>query len=303
MNDTLVVSKDDLGKRLDKFLADHFPEHSRSYFQYLIDEDYVHVNGLPVKKQRKIEKGDQIEITFQLVPQLDLQPEKIDLDILYEDANLLAINKPAGMVVHPAPGAHTGTFANALLHHCKSLNPEEFEKLRPGIVHRLDKNTTGVLIAAKNLQTHKKLIELFSSRQIDKRYLVICGGVPREGEYSAPIKRHPIHRKQMTVSQDGKESITRFKVLARRKGLSLVEATLVTGRTHQIRVHLKDMNCPVLGDPVYGSTSVNKKYGVERQMLHAHTLKLMHPILETPLELFAPIPPDMKNFIDLIQQA
>ncbi len=303
MSDKLTVSTEDLGQRLDKFLAKHFPEHSRSYFQYLIDEDFVLLNGLPVKKQKKLEKGDEVEVTFQLTPQLDVQPEAIDLDVLYEDANLLAINKPAGMVVHPAPGAYTGTFANALLHHCKTLNPEEFDRLRPGIVHRLDKNTTGVLLAAKNLKTHKKLIELFSSRQIEKKYLVVCAGVPKSGEYSAPIKRHPIHRTEMTVSQDGKEAITQFKVLARRQGLSLVEATLITGRTHQIRVHLKDMNCPVLGDPTYGSSSVNKKYGVERQMLHAHSLKLTHPISETSLEVFAPIPPDMKNFIDLIGQA
>ncbi len=303
MSEKVTITKEDLGSRLDKFLAKHFPNHSRSYFQYLIDEDYVLVNGLPVKKQRKLESGDEVEIQFQMTPPLDLQPEAIDLDILYEDAHLLAVNKPIDMVVHPAPGATSGTFAHALLHHCKTLNPDEYEHLRPGIVHRLDKNTTGVLLAAKNRKTHQKLIEQFSNREIDKRYLVICAGVPKEGNYEAPIKRHPIHRKQMTVSQDGKEAITQFTVLARRKGLSLVEAKLITGRTHQIRVHLKDMNCPILGDPTYGSSSLNRKYGANRQMLHASSSKLTHPITGVSLELFAPVAKDMKNFIELIQPA
>jgi 23S rRNA pseudouridine1911/1915/1917 synthase len=301
--DKILIEKESLGKRIDQFLASHFPKHSRTYFQYLIDENYVLINGLPVKKQHKIEEGDLVEIDFQMPPILDVKPEAIDLDILYEDEAILVVNKPAGMVVHPAPGAYSGTFANALLHHCKQLNPEEFETLRPGIVHRLDKDTTGVLIAAKTIVAHRKLIEQFAARTVEKSYLAICCGVPKEGEYSAPIKRHPIRRKEMTVSREGREAITHFKVLARRNGLSLVEAKLITGRTHQIRVHLKSMNCPILGDPVYGSSSLNQKYKAERQMLHAHRLKLCHPLSDTSLEWIAPIPSEMKNFIELFDQA
>ena len=303
MIDPLVISKEDLGQRIDKFLAGRFPDRSRSYFQFLIDEEYVLLNGHPVKKQHLIEEGDEVEVSFQMTPVIDVKPEAIPLEILYEDENIIAINKPAGMVVHPAPGAYTGTFASALLYHCKQLDPKEFEHLRPGIVHRLDKGTTGVLLAAKTLSAHQKLVEQFAARSMEKRYLVICCGVPKEGEYSAPIKRHPIKRKQMTISTDGKEAKTHFTVLARRTGLSLVEAKLITGRTHQIRVHLKSMNCPVLGDATYGSTSLNQKYGAVRQMLHAHRLKMTHPLSEIPLEVIAPIPPDMKNFIDLIEHA
>ncbi|MDN3505926.1 MAG: RluA family pseudouridine synthase [Simkaniaceae bacterium] len=301
--DKVFVSKESLGKRIDQFLASHFPKHSRSYFQYLIDDNYVLINGLPVKKQRKVEEGDLVEIDFQHTPILDVKPEAIDLDILYEDESILVVNKPAGMVVHPAPGAPSGTFANALLHHCIQLDPEDFETLRPGIVHRLDKDTTGVLIAAKTSKAHRRLIEQFAAREVEKTYLAICCGVPKEGEYSAPIKRHPVRRKEMTVSQDGKEAITHFKVLARRNGLSLVEAKLITGRTHQIRVHLKSMNCPILGDPVYGASSLNQKYKTERQMLHAQRLKLCHPLSEAPLEWIATAPSEMKNFIELFDQA
>lgn len=302
VNKSFTISEEDLNTRLDKLLAHHYPEHSRTYFQYLIDQDYVLLNGHPVKKQYKVRTGDEVEVEFHLTPQLDVKPEAIPLEILFEDDHVLIANKPVGMVVHPAPGTPSGTFAGALLHHCKRLNPDEFENLRPGIVHRLDKDTSGAIIAAKTARDHQKLIEQFSKRQVEKTYLAICGGVPKEGEFSAPIKRHPIHRKQMMVSSDGKESISHFKVLSRRKGLSLVEVKLLTGRTHQIRVHLKAMNCPILGDSTYGSSSLNKQYGAPRQMLHAYSLKLMHPHSDSPLEAVAPIPTDMKNFIDLIQR-
>jgi len=302
MNKSLIITKEDLNTRLDKLLVRHYPEHSRTYFQYLIDQDYVLLNGHPVKKQHKVRPGDEIEVEFHLTPQLDVKPENIPLDILFEDNHVLIANKPPGMVVHPAPGTPSGTFAGALLHHCKQLNPDEFESLRPGIVHRLDKDTSGAIIAAKTPKDHQKLIEQFSKREVEKTYLAICCGVPKEGEFSAPIKRHPIHRKQMTVSSDGKEAISHFQVLSRRKGLSLVEVKLITGRTHQIRVHLKAMNCPILGDATYGSSSLNKQYGAERQMLHSYSLKLTHPHSGSPLEAVAPPPTDMKNFIDLIER-
>jgi 23S rRNA pseudouridine1911/1915/1917 synthase len=301
--ETVAIAEEDLGIRLDKLLSQYYPEQSRSYFQFLIDEEKVLVNGRAVKKQYRPALGDQLTISFIEPTQISVSAESIPLDILYEDEDLLAINKPAGMVVHPAPGSPSGTVANALLYHCQQLEEEEFESLRPGIVHRLDKETSGVLIAAKHLRAHQKLIEKFSQREVEKTYLVICCGVPKEGVFSAPIKRHPIHRQQMTVSKEGKEAITHFKVLARRQGLSLVEVRLVTGRTHQIRVHLRHMNCPVLGDSLYGSASLNKKYGAHRQLLHSHHLKIKHPFSEGSLEASAPIPRDMQKFIDLIRQA
>lgn len=302
MNRTVIASECDGGLRLDKLLAQYFPDRSRTYFQYLIDQDHVLLNGHPVKKQHPVSVGDQIEISFQLTPELDVAPEEIPLDVLYEDESVILVNKPAGMVVHPAPGSPSGTFAAALMHHCRELDPGEFDALRPGIVHRLDKETSGVMIAAKTRAAHQALIEQFASRQVEKTYLAICCGVPREGVFSAPIKRHPIHRKQMTASQDGKEAVSSFKVLAHHKGLSLVEVRPLTGRTHQIRVHLKTLGCPVLGDRVYGSKRLNEQYGANKgQMLHASQLKLRHPLSQTPLEATAPLPDNMKNFIEIFQ--
>jgi len=301
--DLLTISEVDLGQRLDKILKNHYPTHSRTYFQYLIDEQCVVVNGQLVKKQYRPALGDEIEISFQLTPEIDVKPEPIALDILYEDEHLLIINKPAGMVVHPAPGSPSGTFANALLHHCSQLNPGEFDALRPGIVHRLDKETTGVLVGVKTSAAHKKMIEKFAERQIEKRYLAICSGVPREGELSAPIKRHPIRRQEMTVCSEGKEAISRFKILERDQGLCFIEVELITGRTHQIRVHLKHLNCPLLGDPIYGSKSLNEKYRATRPQLHAHQIKFTHPMTGAPLDIIAPIPTEMKNFIEFIKPA
>ncbi|NGX39905.1 MAG: Ribosomal large subunit pseudouridine synthase D [Chlamydiae bacterium] len=301
MADSLVITEEDLGLRLDKLLSQKFPEHSRSYFQYLINEEFVLLNGHPVKKQLRPETGDKIVIDFQKPPLLDVKPEPIPLDILYEDEELLVINKPRNMVVHPAPGAYTGTFANALLHHCKQLDPKHFEDLRPGIVHRIDKDTTGALLAAKTIASHQKLTAQFSARSVKKHYLAICSSKPPEGEFSAPLRRHPIKRKQMTVHPEGKEAISAFRVLAHKENLSLVEIELITGRTHQIRAHLKKLNCPILGDPIYGSVTLNRKYRIHQQLLHAHRIHFIHPISGDPVELTAPIPSEMKDFIDLIQ--
>lgn len=297
---SFVISDEDLSVRLDKLLPKRFPGYSRSYFQHLIDRNLILLNDLPVKKQIRPEIGDEISVAFQEIPILDVKPEPIDLEILYEDEDIIAVNKPPSMVVHPAPGAYTGTFANALMHHCKELNPKDFEELRPGIVHRLDKDTSGVIIAAKTLLAHQKLTAQFASRNIEKLYLAICCGTPPEGEFSAPIKRHPIKRKLMTVHEEGKEAITVFKVLGKSDGLAAISCKLITGRTHQIRIHLKHLKCPVLGDCTYGSEHLNQKWGANRQLLHAHKLKISHPISEIPIELTAPIPTDMKNFIDQI---
>jgi 23S rRNA pseudouridine1911/1915/1917 synthase len=287
--EVLLASSEEI--RLDKLLAAHYPQHSRTYFQWLIEEGFVLVNGERAKKRLVPDEGDEIEVCFQLTPEISLQPESIPLDILYEDEYLLAINKPAGMVVHPGPGHPSGTFVNALLGHCKDI--ESDDTLRPGIVHRLDKETSGVLIAAKTSAAHQKLIEQFSSRQVLKTYLAICMGRPRTGVLSAPIGRHPAHRKEMTVLPDGKEAITDFQLLAAQDPFSLVLAKPKTGRTHQIRVHLKHLGTPVVGDSIYGTTRPD----AGRHLLHAYRLSLTHPITQAPLEFVAPMPADFKSWL------
>ena len=284
----LFISAEEEGTRIDKFLAARFPHHSRSYFQHLIEIGCVLLNGEPVKKRMIPEEGDEIEVCFQATPEASLQPENTPLDILYEDEHLLAVNKPVGMVVHPAPGHWTGTFVNALLAHCQTIAPGS-DPLRPGIVHRLDKETTGVLLAAKTLSAHQKLVELFSTRQVEKHYLAICQGRPANGIVQAPIGRHPVHRKEMAALPDGREAITEIQVLAFNDKTSLILAKPRTGRTHQIRVHLKHVGSPVIGDAIYGKRDLH-----DRQLLHAYRLSFDHPITGAPLCLIAPIPHDMK---------
>ncbi|HSW87190.1 MAG TPA: RluA family pseudouridine synthase [Rhabdochlamydiaceae bacterium] len=296
----LSVSEHEAGMRLDKLLSTYFPAYSRTYFQYLIEQGSVLVNGCRLKKREKPKPGDEIEVCFLLTPELSIEPENIPLDILYEDEHLLAINKPAGMVVHPGAGNVSGTFVNALLFYCKNLE-RDAENLRPGIVHRLDKGTSGVLLAAKTAQAHEQLVSLFCQRKIKKRYLAVCLGNPGDGLITAAIGRHPIKRKEMTVcNEGGKEAISQCKVLEHNEKFSLVEVDLITGRTHQIRVHLKYKNTPVLGDPVYGCASMNQKYGLERQMLHAYQITFIHPITHKPIEITAPLPGDIKKFINQI---
>lgn len=287
----LFVAPEEEGVRIDKLLSHRFPNHSRTYFQHLLDIGCVLLNGEPVKKRVIPEEGDEIEVCFQATPEASLEPENIPLDILYEDEYLLAVNKPVGMVVHPAPGHWSGTFVNALLAHCKDLAPTS-DPLRPGIVHRLDKDTTGVLLAAKTLPAHQKLIELFSNREVEKLYLAICLGKPSNRIINVPIGRHPVHRKEMAPLPDGREAITEIQVAACTEQASLVLAKPKTGRTHQIRVHLKHVGCPIIGDPLYGRADLHP-----RPLLHAYRLSFPHPITKAPMRLIAPIPADMKSWL------
>jgi 23S rRNA pseudouridine1911/1915/1917 synthase len=237
-SETLIVNDEETNLRLDKLLALRFPEQSRTYFQSLIDKGLVLLNGLPAKKRIKPQSGDEIEVEFTLSPELSLTPEAIPLDILYEDEWLLIINKPAGLVVHPAPGHWSGTFVNGLLYHCQQLG--SIESQRPGIVHRLDKDTSGALIAAKSETVQQRLVTLFSSRQVHKEYLAICVGNPGTATIEAPIGRHPTERKQMTVLREGgRHAVTQCTTLSTDGKLSVVQVNLLTGRTHQIRVHMK----------------------------------------------------------------
>lgn len=298
MNESILVTEEEAGIRLDKLLSLRFPEYSRTYFQYLIESGGVLVNEHRWKKREIPKSGDEIEICFLLTPEITLEPEAIPLDILYEDEELLAVNKPAGMVVHPAVGHPCHTFVNALLFHCRYL--EKGESLRPGIVHRLDKETSGVLLAAKTPKMHADLIELFSTRQIEKHYLAICLGNPGHATVTTAIGRHPIRRKEMAVVEEGgKTAITRFKTLKTHAHLALVEMDLITGRTHQIRVHMKHHGTPILGDPLYGCPTANQKYHVQRQLLHAHTLSFTHPRTGEKLVLTAPPPSDFFKWMNI----
>ncbi len=288
---SVVVPKESAGQRLDVFLTQAFPGQSRSYFQKLIDQGLVLVSGCVVKKRTQVEEGDEIEVEFALTQELAAVPEEIPLDIIFEDEHLIVINKPAGMVVHPAPGHFSGTFANALLWHCKNLTFDE--KVRPGIVHRLDKDTTGLLVAAKTPEAHRALVAAFAARSIDKRYLALASGHPKDQRIDLPIGRDPQNRQRMTVTKGGKQATTDVRVLARYKEASLIECHLITGRTHQIRVHLKAIGCPLLGDPIYGAVHSR----ASRQMLHAAQLKFTHPIKQEELTFIAPLPADMDGLI------
>ncbi len=293
--ETLIVSEEEEGERLDKFLAGKFDQASRTYFQYLIQEGLVLVNQKPVKKRVIVQRGDEIEIEFILTPEIKVIPEEIPLRILFEDEWLLAIDKPAGLVVHPAPGNWTGTFANALLFYCKTL--PESASLRPGIVHRLDKETSGVLVAAKNLQTQEALIHAFATRKVEKTYLGICIGNPGNRWIDAKIGRDTTKRKEMAIQPEkGKEAKTWVETLATDGHLSFVRLLPETGRTHQLRVHLKSIGTPILGDSLYGNKAMNKKFKAERQLLHAYKLVLQHPHTKKRLELTAPLPDDIKRF-------
>lgn len=297
--DSWAVSPSESDKRLDAVLASHYPDlHSRTYFVSLIEAGNVTVDGKQVKKRTLVQAGQQIEITFALRPELSVTPEEMHFEVLYEDPFLLSINKPAGLVVHPAPGHWSGTFVHGLLYHCKNLSLSK-ENIRPGIVHRLDKETTGVLIAAKHPLAHQRLIEAFANRQIAKRYLAICIGNPGSGELSTQMNRDPRCRIYMAVVEEGgRLAVTRYKTLMTHQGLSLVQIDLLTGRTHQARVHMKHLQAPILGDPLYGRPSVNAQYGALRQMLHAHQICLKHPMSGEPLHFIAPIPLEMRLLLE-----
>ena len=297
--DTLLITEEDLSLRLDKLLALKYPKYSRTYFQSLVEKGHVLVNGLTCKKREKFLEGDEVEICFSLTPELSLQAEEIPLDILFEDEEIIIINKPAGMVVHPGAGHTHGTFANALLYHCKNLPIDPLSPLRPGIVHRLDKDTTGVLMAAKTSHTHRALVDLLSQRKVKKTYKTLCFNVPTQIEINAPLKRHPIKRQEMAVClEGGKESITKLRVLKKNDQVALVDVNLITGRTHQIRAHLKHIGCPILGDSIYGSLSSNHKWNIPRQLLHAEHISFIHPVTQKEIHITAPIPSDMQDWID-----
>jgi 23S rRNA pseudouridine1911/1915/1917 synthase len=289
-------------ERLDRYLAEQLPDLSRSRIQKLIEQEQVWINGqVCTSKKAGVKRGDRISLIIPEAQPLDLQPENIPLDILYEDEHLLILNKPSGLVVHPAPGHEAGTLVNALLAHCGEL-PGIGGVQRPGIVHRLDKDTSGAIAIAKTDQAHQHLQAQFKAKTARREYLAIVHGSPaaESGTIDLPIGRHPVDRKKMAVvpeEKGGRRAVTHWNVKDRLGNYALVQFQLETGRTHQIRVHTAQMGHPIVGDPVYGS---GRSVGVnlEGQALHAWKLKLQHPVSEEWIEAIAPLP---ETFVVLLR--
>ena len=289
------------GTRLDAFLAGQV-EKTRSSVQKLIEEGNVRVNGSPAGKNTRLREGDRVEAVEPPPEVLDVTPQNIPLDIVYEDGDLLVVNKPKGMVVHPAPGNPDGTLVNALLYHCGGSLSGINGVIRPGIVHRIDKDTSGLLIVAKNDRAHQSLAEQIAVHSFTRIYnAVVYGNLKtEEGTISAPLGRHPADRKRMAVlSSGGREAVTHYRVLERFSGFTLVECRLETGRTHQIRVHMAHIGHPVAGDPVYGPKKcITELHG---QCLHARVIGFVHPTTGEYLEFDSGLPPYFQQFLSKLR--
>jgi 23S rRNA pseudouridine1911/1915/1917 synthase len=306
-----TVEQSQPGVRLDTFLRAKHPGTSRGTWQRLIEEGHVLVNGKPTKPTHVPRAGDQIDIDQPEVQPAVAQPEAIPLDILFEDRSLLVLNKAPGLVVHPAAGHDDGTLVNALLHHCEGSLSGIGGQARPGIVHRLDKETSGCLVVAKNDETHLALSGQFAGRQVKKIYQAIVCGIPAEpaGEIEVPIARHPTERKRMAVcaTGEGRTAHTSYRILERLSGATWVEAQIHTGRTHQIRVHFQFLGHPVVGDQTYGLKQNRKlrdlkNYEAPRVMLHAYQLSFEHPRTNKIMKFQAPLPPDFQAALKALRR-
>ena len=300
MNDYFTVENEE-GERIDRYLADAVEGKSRSYLQKLIKEEYVKVNNKPVKANYRLVLGDRVEVRFPDVKELDIEPEDIPLDILYEDKDIIIVNKPKQMVVHPAPGHYSGTLVNALLYHCGDELSGIGGSQRPGIVHRIDMDTTGSLIICKNDMAHQSLSGQLKEHSINRIYEAIVHGNIKgdEGTINMPIGRHPTDRKKMSINaKNGRNAVTHYKVIQRFGDYTYIQCRLETGRTHQIRVHMAGIGHPIVGDAVYGPKKCPfpKLIG---QTLHAKTLGIIHPRTGDYLEVNAPLP---QYFIDLLDR-
>jgi 23S rRNA pseudouridine1911/1915/1917 synthase len=305
-----VVEKSLPDKRLDQFLREKFPAASRGVFKRLIEEGHIRVDGKIVKATHTPRAGERIEIQWPQPRPAEAQPEEIPLDILFEDKSLLVLNKPAGLVVHPAAGHEEHTLVNALLHHCGGSLSGIGGVARPGIVHRLDKETSGCLVVAKNDETHLVLSKQFSERRVEKIYnAIVCGEMAREsGDIWAAIARHPSHRKRMAARDDdaGRAAHTKWRVLEELTGATLVEARILTGRTHQIRVHFQFIGYPVAGDKTYGARQNTRleemtDYKAPRVLLHSRELAFIHPRTEKRMSFEAPLPEDFAEALECLR--
>ncbi|MBQ8638110.1 MAG: RluA family pseudouridine synthase [Lachnospiraceae bacterium] len=295
----LVISEDYAGWRADKYLTCQFDEYTRSFLQKLVDQKNLTINGKTVTKSGyKLQQGDTLLLRIPEPEPLVIEAEDIPLDILYEDQDVILVNKPKGMVVHPAAGHTSGTLVNALMYHCKDSLSGINGVMRPGIVHRIDMDTTGVLIACKNDAAHNSIAAQLKEHSITRRYYAIVhGGFSQdEGVIDAPIGRHPNDRKRMAINQkNGKHAVTHYRVLQRFSRHTLIECRLETGRTHQIRVHMSSIGHPLLGDTVYGSS--RQEFHLRGQTLHAYILGFIHPTTGIYTEVTAPLPAYFANLL------
>ena len=307
--ETIIVEKSLPNERLDTFLRSQFPAVSRGTIQRLIEEGHIQVNSRKVKPTHRPRAGERVPVYWPEARPSEAQPEEIPLEILYEDDALLVLNKPPGLVVHPAAGHEEHTLVNALLHHCRGQLSGIGGVARPGIVHRLDKDTSGCLVVAKNDRTHVALAEQFAGRSVHKTYqAIVCGEIPRqEGNIRAAIARHPSHRKRMAVTAgEGREAWTSYRVRERLRGATLVEAVLHTGRTHQIRVHFQHIGYPLAGDETYGKRQTARLtevtgYAPKRLMLHAQKLVFVHPRTRKKQRFDAPLPDDFREALSALR--
>jgi len=292
VTDSFRVEPNDARRRFDVVVAEKCSRLSRSRIQSLIDSGHIKLNDRQVKPRHTVHAGDLVTVEEPEVVATDLLPEAIPLEFLFEDEFLAVINKPAGLVVHPGAGQNDGTLVNALLHHCTTLSGIGGE-IRPGIVHRLDKETSGCLVIAKNDEVHRRLSHQFASRTVAKIYLAVCSGAFRQktGDIREPIGRHPVHRKKMAVTAKGRPAHTQFEVVKEIGNSSVVLCRLLTGRTHQIRVHLQHLGHPIVGDALY-----NRRATAGRLMLHAWRLGFQHPITENWVEFRAEVPQEFLEF-------
>lgn len=300
MENYLFEIQENQQMRLDKYLAEQFPEQTRSYLQKLIKEGLVLVNGKTVKSGYQLSKGDEVSVTIPEPKELDVEPQKMNLDIVYEDEDVILINKPKGMVVHPAPGHTTDTLVNGLLYHCKDNLSGINGVARPGIVHRIDRDTTGILIVCKNDMSHNSIAAQLKEHSINRRYRALVHGNLKEdtGTVEGPIGRHPVDRKKMAINErNGKPAVTHYTVLERFGNYTLIECKLETGRTHQIRVHMTSIGHPLVGDEVYGPAKCPFK--LQGQCLHAMVLGFVHPRTGEYMEFSADLP---EYFEDLLKK-
>lgn len=295
------VEKEDEGARIDKYLSDNIEDRSRAFIQNLIDENNITVNDKNIKSNYKVKDKDKIKVIIPVPKELTISGEDIPLDIVFEDKDVVVVNKPQGMVVHPASGVYSGTLVNALLNHCEDLSGIN-GVVRPGIVHRIDKDTSGVLVIAKNDFAHNKLAEQFKEHSMKREYYALVEGRVKneEGTIDAPLGRHPQDRIKMAIVKDGKRAVTHYKVIETYKNTTLIKCRLETGRTHQIRVHMAHIGHPLVGDPVYGYKK--QKYKLEGQLLHAKVLGFIHPSTNEYMEFESELPSYFTKILEILKK-
>ena len=298
----LIAKSENTGERLDKFIADN-SDISRSYAAKLCEDGLVTLGSKPLAKKYKITGNEEITIDLPEPEEMTAKPEDIPLDIVYEDDDVIVVNKPQGMCVHPAVGNERGTLVNGLMYHCKGSLSAINGVIRPGIVHRIDKDTSGLLICAKNNEAHLKLSEQLKERKAMRKYIALVNGNIKEdsGTINKPIARHPIDRKKMAVVQGGREAVTHFNVLERFGKYTLVECILETGRTHQIRVHMASIGHSIVGDPLYGIKK--EKFSLNGQLLHAKTIGFIHPKTGEMMEFTSELPEHFTNILEKLRRS